>query len=461
MSVIQGAQLDTPIGKQAVDTKGSPVGTVKMDAERSYAGIGDLLKTYIRDSDQGAWGKIREKIDYTYECLAMALGALDQETGFGREVSRRIEAGQKLLFKPNVVTPTNIDFQTYGPDGGSTACTEWPFVAALMRWFRDKMDIPYHRMAVGEAATAVTATARFYSRLTSDGHPVTPEAVLEGRSGDFCGGWGFYFARKYLADSLRPDQTDDPMQGYEESVTGTYLPPGEAQDRLMVYDLNRIFDDTNKGREVEVAGGVNYKSITLHKAIIGGDPDDPEDRRSYPGCVLVNVPKLKVHNMTLFTNVIKNLGIGLYPMQHASAGGTRWDYSVPQRPTPGIKGAIPHEIWVPEMDTATDLPRKEARGEYVLAKTGGINATMVDIIQAVKGADTFMLHVVDGIESINHDHTGFTGTATKEPEGMVFAGVDPVATDLASARYFFSNCEIGNRTQHQHNTRRHMPTFHQ
>lgn len=439
MSCSKGRQVDTPIGKQSVDKNGSPVGVVRLDAEKSYAGVGEHLKDYISDSDQGAWGKIREKIDYTYECLDSALGALAEETGFGKEVVERVERGQKLLFKPNLVTPTNIDFQTYGPDGGSTACTEWPFVAALMRWFHDKMNITYHQMAVGEAATAVTATARFYSRLTSDGHPVTPEAVIEGKSGDFYGGWGFYFARKYLSESLRPGQTDDPMQGYEESVTGTYIPPGEARDRLMVYDLNRIFDDTSKGREVVVAGGVNYESITLHKAVIGGDPEDTEDRRVYPGCVLVNVPKLKVHNMTLFTNVIKNLGIGLYPMQHASEGGTRWDYSLPHCPTPGIKGAIPHEIWVPEMDTQTGLPKKDASGGTILKKTGGINATMIDIIQAVKGAGIFMLHVVDGIESINHDHTGFTGTATKEPEGMVFAGLDPVATDLLSARYFFSN----------------------
>ena len=51
--------------------------------------------------------------------------------------------------------------------------------------------------------------------------------------------------------------------------------------------------------------------------IVGGDREDPEDLRDYPGCVLVNVPRLKVHTQALFTNAIKNLGIGLYPMEVA------------------------------------------------------------------------------------------------------------------------------------------------
>jgi hypothetical protein len=430
-------QLETPIGQQAVDAAGSPIGVVRLDVQKSYAGIGDLLKDHINESDPRAWDTIREKIDYTHACLDMALGALDGETGFGKKVLERIERGEKLLFKPNVVTPTNIHAQTHGPDMGSTACTEWPFLAALMRWFREKLNIPYHQMAVGEAATTITATARFYSRMA--GYAVTPEATLEGRSGDFHGGWGFYFARKYLAESLRPGQEDDPMQGYEESAAGTYIPPGEAGDKLMVYDLNRIFDDPAKGREVVVADGINYPSIMLHKVVVGGDPNDPEDRKAYPGCVLVNVPKLKVHNMALFTNVIKNLGIGLYPMQHASTGGTQWDYSMPHCLVPGIKGRIPHEVWVPEMDEEAGIPRRTASGDYALEKTGGLTATMIDIIRAVSDAGVFMLHVADAVESINHDHTGFTGRATKEPEGMVFAGLDPVATDLLSARYMFTN----------------------
>jgi hypothetical protein len=442
MSYSKGTQVDTPIGKQAVDKNGSPVGVVRLDVEKSYAGVGELLKDYINDSDQGAWDKIKGKIDYTYECLDMALNMLEEETDFVEKVRERIEKGQKLLFKPNVVSPTNIDHQTHGPHWGSTACTEWPFIAALMRWFHEKLDISYYRMAIGEAATAIPATAQFYSRMTSDGSPVTPEATIEGRSGDFYCGWGFYFARKYLTESLRPGLSDDPMRGYEESVTGTYIPPGEALDKLMVYDLNRIYDDTRKGRAIEIPDGINYKSITLHKAIVGGIPDDPEDRKAYPGCVLVNVPKLKVHSMTLFTNVIKNLGIGLYPMQYSSSGGTQWDYSVPHSRIPGVKASIPHQVWVAEMNMDTGLPKRDAAGDYILEKTGGITATMIDIIQAVRSADVFMLHVVDGIETINHDHTGFTGTATKEPEGIVFAGLDPVATDLLSARYMFTNVPL-------------------
>ena len=193
--------VDTPIGKQAVDTAGQPVGAVRVEAEKSYAGIGQLLKDFIHGSDSASWRRIKSKIDYTYACLDLALGALEAETGFGRQVKERLDQGQKLLFKPNLVSPTNIDHQTHAPHWGSTACTEWPFVAALMRWFHEKLDIPYSRMALGEAATAIPATAQYYSRMTSDGRPVTPEATIEGRSGDFYGGLGFYFARKYLADS--------------------------------------------------------------------------------------------------------------------------------------------------------------------------------------------------------------------------------------------------------------------
>ena len=441
MAYIKGVSVDSSIGKRETDSTGSPVGVVRMDASRSYAGIGELLQDYINKSDEGVWERIRAKIDYTYENLDLALAPLDEETGFGREVKSRIERGQKLLFKPNLVNIFNIHPQTHGPDMGGTACTEWPFVAALMRWFHDKLDISYHQMAVGEAATTMAAAAAFYSMLNPEGKPVTTEAVIEGKAGDFYGGWGFYFVRKYLAQTHDPSHNDDPMKGYDESVAGTYVPPGHAGDKLLVYDLNRISDDLTKGRDIAVADGANFKSITLHKAVVGGDPGDPEDVKAYPGCVLVNVPKLKVHNIALFTNVIKNLGIGLYPMQVAKVGHFHWNYSVPHTAVPGMKGGLPHQVWVPELDLSTCLPRRDAAGKYLVEKTAGIPATMVDIIKAVASQGIFMLHIVDAIEAINLDHQGIL-PGTKEAEGLAFAGLDPVATDLLCARYTFSNVPL-------------------
>ena len=209
----------------------------------------------------------------------------------------------------------------------------------------------------------------------------------------------------------------------------------------MVYDLNRIFDDPNKGREVAVPDGVNFKSIILHKAVVGGDPKDPEDRKNYPGCLLVNVPKLKVHQIALFTNAIKNLGIGLYPMQSSRSGSCQWDYSNPPDVVPGMKGLIPHETWVGDIDPQTGFPPRDSEGHFILKKTGGISATMIDIIQAVRNQGISMVHIVDAIEAINLDHQGML-PGLKEPEGLVFAGLDPVALDLLCARYLFSNVPL-------------------
>ena len=49
-----------------------------------------------------------------------------------------------------------------------------------------------------------------------------------------------------------------------------------------------------------------------------------------------------------------------------------------------------------------------------------------------------MMHIVDAVEAINRDHTGI-GLGIKEREGLVMAGLDPVAIDLLCARYIFSN----------------------
>jgi hypothetical protein len=433
-------KIETPIGNRLPDSTGSPVGVVRLDPEKSYAGVGLLLQQVINDSSQEAWDKIKAKIDYTYEGLDYILGPLKEETGFEKEIKARLDKGQKLLFKPNLVAPINIDPQTHGPTPASTTCTEWPFMAALMRWFHDRLGVHYNQMSVGEAATVMAAAAGMFSMINPEGKTITPEAVIEGRSGGFYGGWGFYFARKYLAECSGTDPEDNPMQGFDASVAGTYAPPGQTGYELRVIDLNRI-EDPAKGREIPVLNGVNFKTITLHKDIIGGDPADPEDRKAYPGCILINVPKLKVHNMALFTNVIKNLGIGLYPMQFSRGGDCCWEYSNPHQPIPGMKGGIPHEVWVPEMNMETCLPQVDQAGNLTLRKTGGLTGTMVDIVKAVQNQDIFMIHIVDAIEATNLDHTG-TDMAKREPEGLVFAGLDPVATDLLCARYIFSNVPL-------------------
>ncbi|MHA2130706.1 MAG: DUF362 domain-containing protein [Promethearchaeota archaeon] len=439
MSKNKPISFESPIGTQEGDSSGSPVGVVRMDVKKSYVGVVELLQKYLNDSDQDCWNQIKAKIDYTYENLDHALTPLEQESPFILQMKEKLEKGQKLLFKPNTVTPSNIDSQTHGQSTGTNACTNWAFIAALMRWFHEKAGISYYKMSVGEAATAMNATAGLYSKLNPEGKEITTEAVLEGKSGDFYGGWGFYFVRKYLSESLKEDDNEDPFNGYEESVNGTYIPPGLVSDKLMVYDLNRIYDNPSKGRECEIPDGVNYKSIGLHKVIVGGNPDDPEDIKAYPGCVLINVPKLKIHTNTILTNVIKNLGIGLYPMQYSKEGNLKWDYAVPHDTTMvGIKSGIPHQVWVPELDE-NNLPIRDDEGNYITNKTGGIDATMIDIIKAIKNQGILMFHVVDSIETINVEHGG---AGIRIEEGMVFAGLDPVATDLLCARYMFSNVPI-------------------
>jgi hypothetical protein len=436
MSNNSEAIIHTALGDGTIDRAGAAVAVARMDVEKSYKDTGVLLQRVIRENDEGAWQKIKAKIHYTYEHLDGALSALDQEEGFLSRIRGRLDQGQKLLFKPNLVNAEGINPFTHGPFVGTTSNTEWPFVAAVMRWFHDRAGISYYQMSLGEAATCMSSIAGSYSHIK--GSTVTTEAVIEGRSGDFYGGWGFYFVRKYLSEASSASLHDDPMAGLEESVKGVYLPPGRVRNKLMVYDLNRICDDPSKGREIPVPGGDVFDSIILHKVIVGGDPSVPEDRESYPGSVLINLPRLKVHTQALFTNVIKNLGIGLYPMEVSRSGGCAWEYATPRRTIPGLKGAIPHQVWIPNMDPETALPKRDAAGEYVVQKTAGLTGTMVDIIDGVARQDVLMMHIVDALEPINRDHQG-VGLGVREAEGLLVAGLDPVATDLFCARYMFSN----------------------
>ena len=445
MNAMTEQKVRTALGDGILDSEGAPVAVARMDVHKSYKGVDRLIQKVIRDSDEAAWNEIKVKIDYTYENLDAALSVLERETSLKAALWNRLRKGKKILFKPNLVSSENIDPYTFGPTPGSTGNTEWPFVAAVMRWFHDRLGISYYHMCVGEAATALSAVAAQYRYIKKSGRPVTTESVIEGRSDDFYGGWGFYFVRRYLAENSEPTLGDDPMRGLEESMAGSYIPPGGAYDKLMVYDLNRICDNPAKGREITVPAGKNFKSLILHKVIIGGDPSDEGDRTLYPGCILVNLPRLKVHAQALFTNVIKNLGIGLYPMQVSRSEGCDWEYATPHRKIPGMKGAIPHQVWVPEMDSETCLPLRNPDGTYVVKKTGGLTGTMLDIIAAVASQDVFMMHIVDAIEGINRDHQGF-GLGIKVPDGLAVAGIDPVATDLFCARYMF--CNVGLEESH-------------
>jgi hypothetical protein len=87
--------IDSPIGKQEVDSTGSPVGVSRMDVNKSYAGVGVLLQDYINNSNQESWEAIKAKINYTYDNLDLALSPLEKETGLGQQITTRLEKGQK------------------------------------------------------------------------------------------------------------------------------------------------------------------------------------------------------------------------------------------------------------------------------------------------------------------------------------------------------------------------------
>jgi hypothetical protein len=291
----KGAIVNSQLGERKIDSEGAPISGVRMDVSKAYSGVPGLLQKVINESDiasrtktssaytgysgapgllqrvakeNDAWAEIKNKIDYIYSNLDCSLAELDKETGFGSKVQSQIKLGKKILFKPNLVAPMVIDPAAHGEGAGDPICTQWPLLAALMRWFHDNLDISYYKMALGEASTSTFYMSFLFSK--SSGKTITTEAVFEGRSGDFYGGWGFFFVRRYLAERHPPTHKDDPMRGHEDSVAGRFIPPGRAGDRLMVYDLNKIQDDISTGRTVSVPDGANFKEITLHKAIVGG-----------------------------------------------------------------------------------------------------------------------------------------------------------------------------------------------
>lgn len=168
------------LGKGLIDREGAAVAVARMDVERSYKDVGLLLQRVIRDHDEGAWREIKAKIDYTYENPDAALSTLEEEAPFLSRIREGLDRGQKLLFKPKLVNAEGINPFTHGPFAGTSSNTEWPFAAAVMRWFHDRAGVSTYQMSLGESATCMSGIAGSYSHIK--GSPVTTEAVMEGRS---------------------------------------------------------------------------------------------------------------------------------------------------------------------------------------------------------------------------------------------------------------------------------------
>jgi len=78
-------------------------------------------------------------------------------------------------------------------------------------------------MNMGEGGTTTSRLAAMASRAPGNGK-VTSLAIMEGKFSKSYGGYGFYFVRKYLADCHDATHTDDPMAGFEESLSGDCIP---------------------------------------------------------------------------------------------------------------------------------------------------------------------------------------------------------------------------------------------
>ncbi len=69
--------VSSPIGDPPIDCEGSAIGAARMDPELSYSEVPVLLKQVIDEGSVETWAQIKSKIDYTYECLDIALGGAE------------------------------------------------------------------------------------------------------------------------------------------------------------------------------------------------------------------------------------------------------------------------------------------------------------------------------------------------------------------------------------------------
>ncbi len=182
-----GQMVRSPIGKRRLDNTGAAVGAARMNPDRAYGAISMLLKEYIDSGSENAWREIRLRIDNIYDTVSNAMEALDGEVSFAGDIIKHLEAGKKLLFKPNLVSLPTLDPRTHGPRLIG-ACTPWGFIAAVMRWFHDKRGISYHQMALGEVSSTTSLAAVVASRAFEDA-TVTTKEIMEGKYGENYGGW--------------------------------------------------------------------------------------------------------------------------------------------------------------------------------------------------------------------------------------------------------------------------------
>ncbi len=181
-------------------------------------------------------------------------------------------------------------------------------------------------------------------------------------------------------------------------------------------------DDTNDPRdwrgtgypEMAQATGAKLRCPTQYTSVVRevAEPLSAPIRRVSrlavdPGVVLINVPKLKTHNLAITTLSFKNL-MGLHE------GKTRHfcSQAMQELPPERVRLDRPREEW---MDDELHLLWQE-----------GLARRLVDLARVVVPR----LNVVEGV--VGRDGTGFQ-RGTNYPLGLVVAGINMVAVDAAAS----------------------------
>ena len=167
-------------------------------------------------------------------------------------------------------------------------------------------------------------------------------------------------------------------------------------------------------REVAAATGARLRCPKTYTCVEKSVPDHmihPTLKVSRlavdPGAVLINVPKLKTHNLAVTTLSMKNLmGVVNAPDRHFC--GQAWE-------------ALPKEM------KASDRTRTETSDRAVHEEwQRGLAARLADTAKVIRPR----LHIVEGV--VGRDGTGFR-RGQNYPMGLVVAGVNAVAVDSVAS----------------------------